>query len=146
MSCIGFTCGAFDLLHAGHVVFLRDSKQLCDHLIVGLHVNPQTDRPSKNQPIQSVYERYIQLKGCSYVDEIIPYETELDLYNILATTKIHKRFLGGDYIYSEQKITGDELCVKMNIDTVFVSRYHNYGSSVLRNRIEKNIKDKNAGI
>ena len=79
----GFTCGAMDLLHAGHVLMLKECKKYCDYLIVGLHTNPQLDRADKNKPIQSLIERYHQLEGCAYVDQIIPYETESDLIEIL---------------------------------------------------------------
>ena len=85
---IGFTCGAMDLLHAGHILMLKDCRGQCDHLIVGLHTNPQLDRPEKNKPIQSLIERYIQLEGCSYVDQIIPYETEADLIELLTAVPI----------------------------------------------------------
>ena len=97
MSVIGFTCSAFDLFHAGHVTMLAECKQHCDYLIVGLQVDPKKDRPEKNSPVQSVYERYVQLRGCIYVDEIIPYETEQDLENLLAIEDIHVRFLGKEY-------------------------------------------------
>ena len=93
----GFTCSAFDLLHAGHVEMLRECKEHCDWLIVGLHVNPRVDRPAKNAPVQSVYERYVQLRACKYVDEIIPYETEEDLINIMAIEPINIRFVGIEY-------------------------------------------------
>ena len=73
---IGFTCGAFDLLHAGHVVMLKEARQNCDHLIVGLQTDPSIDRQSKNQPVQNVYERFIQLSSLQFVDDVIPYDTE----------------------------------------------------------------------
>ena len=94
---IGFTCGAMDLLHAGHILMLEDCKSNCDYLIVGLHTNPQLDRPEKNKPVQSVIERYIQLKGCEYVDEIVPYETEADLIELLKALPINTRFVGSDW-------------------------------------------------
>ena len=78
----GITCGAMDLFHAGHVLMLKGCKKNCNYLIVCLHTNPQLDRPTKNKPIQSLVERYIQLSGNKYVDEIIPYETEADLVEI----------------------------------------------------------------
>ena len=81
---VGFTCSAFDLLHAGHVQMLREAKEQCDYLLVGLQVDPSIDRPEKNAPVQSIVERYTQLKGVTYVDEIIPYRTEEDLEDILS--------------------------------------------------------------
>lgn len=130
---IGFTCGAFDLFHAGHNIFLRDAKKYCDHLIVGLHTDPTIDRQHKNKPIQTIYERYVQLKNCSWVDDIIPYDTEDDLVNVLATNNIDVRFLGADYV--DKPFTGDKLCQTLNIEIIYLNRYHTFSSSELRNRI-----------
>jgi glycerol-3-phosphate cytidylyltransferase len=85
---IGITCSCFDLFHAGHVKMLEEAKDQCDYLIIALQTDPTIDRPEKNKPIQSVVERYIQLKGCKFVDEIIPYETEKDLEDIFKTLKL----------------------------------------------------------
>ena len=93
MIKVGFTCGAFDLLHAGHVVMLKEAKQNCDHLIVGLQTDPSIDRDEKNKPIQSIYERYIQLQAIKYVDEILPYDTEQSLMDLLESTNIDVRFV-----------------------------------------------------
>ena len=127
---IGFTCGAMDLLHAGHVLMLADCRKQCDHLIVGLHTNPQLDRPDKNKPIQSVIERYIQLEGCSYVDQIVPYETESDLIDMLKALPIDVRFVGDDW--RDKPYTGHEIA---SIEVKFNSREHDYSSSGLRRRI-----------
>lgn len=132
---IGFTCGAFDLFHAGHNILLRDCRTQCDKLVVGLHTDPTIDRPSKNKPIQSIYERYIQLQNCKWVDEIIPYDSEKDLLNLLSTVKIDVRFLGEDYLGTN--FTGASLCEQLNINVVFLKRRHDYSSSELRDRIEK---------
>ena len=94
---IGFTCGAFDLLHAGHIVMLEESKSKCDKLIVGLQTDPSIDRPEKNKPIQSVYERFIQLSAVKYIDQIIPYDTEESLMDLLQSQHIDIRFIGEDY-------------------------------------------------
>lgn len=131
----GFTCSAFDLLHAGHVEMLRECKQHCDWLIVGLHVDPRVDRPEKNSPVQNVYERYLQLRGCKYVDEIIPYQTEEDLVNLLAIESINVRFVGSEY--RNTYITGQDICEKRDIEIIFNKRYHGYSSSELRKRIGK---------
>ena len=125
---VGFTCGAFDLFHAGHVLALSESKQFCDYLIVGLHTNPTLDRKEKNLPIQSTFERYVQLTGCKFVDEIVPYDTELDLLNLLRSYKIDVRFIGADYI--EKEFTGKHL----DIPVVYTSRSHDYSTTELRNR------------
>lgn len=126
----GFTCGAMDLLHAGHVLMLADCRSKCDHLIVGLHTNPQLDRPDKNQPIQSLIERYIQLEGCGYVDQIIPYETESDLVELLKSVPIDVRFVGSDW--KDKPYTGHDI-TKIRVE--FNTRDHDYSSSGLRRRI-----------
>ena len=133
---VGFTASAWDLFHTGHVLFLKESKKVCDHLIVGLHVNPSIERDSKNKPIQSVYERYTQLEGCKYVDEIIVYETESDLINILKTRNISVRFLGSDYAGKEHLITAATL-----VPIHYISRNHSFSSSELRKRIVENDTD-----
>jgi len=132
-ATVGFTCSAFDLLHAGHVAMLRECKQHCNFLIVGLHVDPTVDRPSKNKPVQSVYERYMQLKGCEYVDSIIPYETEEDLINIMAIEPIDVRFVGVEY--KDTYITGQDICEKRGINIIYNERFHMYSSSELRSRL-----------
>ena len=132
---IGFTCGAFDLFHAGHNILLKECKQHCDKLVVGLHTDPSIDRPTKNKPIQSIYERYVQLSNSRWVDEIIPYDTELDLINLIATTPMNVRFVGEDYL--GRNITGYELCEQLNIKTIYFKRRHNFSSSELRDRIGK---------
>jgi glycerol-3-phosphate cytidylyltransferase len=128
---IGFTASAFDLgPHAGHLAMLKEARANCDYLIVGLHVNPATERDTKNKPIQSVSERYFQLKGCRYVDEVIPYETEEELLNLLLLVQPEVRFLGSDYMFKE--FTGKEIA---GIEIHFCKRSHNISSSALRNRI-----------
>lgn len=126
---IGFTCSAFDFLHSGHVLMLEEAKTQCDYLIVGLHTNPQIDRPEKNKPVQTTLERYLQLKGCKYVDEIFPYDTEEDLLNLLKILQPSVRILGKEY--EGKTFTGDHL----NIPLYFNRREHNYSSSELRNRL-----------
>ena len=132
---IGFTCGAFDLFHAGHNIMLRECKSRCDYLLVGLHTDPTIDRPNKNKPVQTIYERYVQLKNCKWVDDIIPYDTEKDLLNLIATVPINVRFLGEDYLGVQ--ITGENLCKQLNIDVIYLKRRHDFSTSELRNRIEK---------
>lgn len=132
---IGFTCGAFDLFHAGHNILLKDCREQCDKLVVGLHTDPTIDRPSKNKPIQTIYERFVQLQNCKWVDEIIPYDTEKDLMNLLSTVKMDIRFLGEDYRGSN--FTGAGLCEQLNIKLVYLKRRHDFSSSELRDRIEK---------
>ena len=126
---IGFTCGAFDLLHAGHIVMLEEAKSHCDHLIVGLHTDPTIDREEKNKPVQSVYERYVQLNAVRYVDEIIPYDTEQSLIDLLQSQKIDIRFIGEDY--RDKGFTGDDLPLQV----FYTSRQHSFSSSSLRKRI-----------
>ena len=128
---VGFTCSAFDLLHTGHVLMLEDAKKHCDYLIVGLHSNPKLDRPNKNSPIQSLNERKIQLKAVKYIDEILIYDTESDLYKILEKIKPDLRILGSDY--KNRDFTGKDL----NIPIYFHERNHDFSSSNLRKKIYK---------
>ena len=128
---IGFTAGAFDLLHAGHILMLAEAKANCDKLIVGLHTDPTIDRKEKNKPVQSTFERYVQLKALRYVDDIIPYDTEEDLMNILANSQIDIRFLGSDYKDSKT-YTGFGL--EMHVH--FCKRKHRYSSTELRERVK----------
>ena len=130
----GFTCSCFDLLHAGHIIMLEDAKAQCDKLIVGLQTDPTLDRPEKNQPIQSLEERKIQLKAVEYIDEIIEYSTEKELYGLLKKIKPDIRILGTDYI--NKNFTGDDL----NIKIYYHERNHNYSATNLRKKIF--LKDK----
>ena len=130
---VGFTASAFDLLHAGHVQMLRDAKEKCDYLICGLQVDPTLDRPEKNQPIQTIVERYTQLKAVSYVDEIIPYSTEEDLEDILSMYDLNIRILGEEY--RDKDFTGKDICRKRDIDLYFNRRDHRFSSSGLRQRV-----------
>jgi len=133
---VGFTCSAFDLLHAGHVQMLRDAKDQCDYLICGLQVDPTLDRPEKNQPIQTVVERYTQLKALRYVDEIIPYSTEADLEDILQMYHINVRILGEEY--RDGKFTGRAICAARDIELYFNKRDHRFSTSDLRERVSIN--------
>lgn len=131
---IGFTCSTFDLLHAGHVLMLEECKKNCDYLICGLQVDPTMDRPSKNKPIQSLFERWLQLRSVTWVDEIVPYVTEKDLEDILLSLSIDIRFLGEDYKDSE--FTGKKICEERNIQILFNQRKHSFSTTELRNRIK----------
>ena len=130
---VGFTCSAFDLLHSGHISMLRDAKDQCEYLICGLQVDPSADRPEKNRPIQTVVERYTQLKAVGYVDEIIPYSTEEDLKDILSMYHIDVRILGDEY--REKDFTGKEICKRRDIALYFNKRDHRFSSSELRKRV-----------
>lgn len=130
---IGITFSAFDLLHAGHIKMLEEAKRQCDYLICALQTDPTLDRPEKNKPVQSVVERYIQLKGCRFVDEIVPYATEQDLVDILRSFKIDVRIIGDEYI--NQKFTGREYCEEKGIELYFNSRDHRFSSSGLRKEV-----------
>jgi len=129
---IGFTCSSFDLLHAGHVLMLEEAKQQCDYLIVGLQTDPTIDRDTKNAPVQSIVERYIQLRGSKYVDEIIPYSTENDLIDILSGMHIDIRILGVEY--RDKDFTGSDICKNRDIEIFFNERDHRFSTSDLRNR------------
>lgn len=127
---VGFTASSFDLLHAGHILMLKESKGYCDYLMVGLQVDPTIDRPEKNKPAQSITERYIQLAAVKYVDEIIVYSTEEDLIQILKAFPIDVRIIGEDY--RGKQFTGHDLGLH---DIIYNSRKHDYSSSNLRKRI-----------
>jgi glycerol-3-phosphate cytidylyltransferase len=126
---IGFTCGAWDLLHAGHVVMLKQARQNCDYLIVGLQTDPSIDRQEKNQPVQSVYERFVQVSALRDVDEVVPYDTEQSLIDLLESTSIDVRFIGEDY--KDKSFTGDYLPIKI----FYTNRKHSFSSSGLRERV-----------
>ena len=130
---IGFTCSTFDLLHAGHVQMLRDAKSQCDYLIVGLQIDPSVDRKEKNAPIQTIVERYTQLKGIKYVDEIIPYATEQDLEDILSLYTIDVRILGDEY--RDKDFTGRDISRQRDIEIYFNKRDHRFSTSDLRRRV-----------
>lgn len=131
----GFTAGAFDVCHIGHFIMFEECKKQCDYLIVGLHINPQIDRKEKNRPIQTSFERYMQLKACKFIDEIIPYDTEEDLYNLLVSVKPDVRFMGNDW-QGKPNYSRDKLPY---MRVVYNHRDHSFSSSSLRNRI-KNAK------
>nr|WP_317633178.1 adenylyltransferase/cytidyltransferase family protein [uncultured Flavobacterium sp.] len=133
MKRVGITFSAFDLLHAGHIKMLEEAKRQCDYLIVGLQTDPTIDRPEKNKPTQSVVERYIQLKGCKYVDEIVPYATEQDLEDILRSFHIDVRILGDEY--EHKNFTGRQYCEEKGIELYFNTRDHRFSSSSLRKEV-----------
>ena len=130
---VGFTASTFDLLHAGHVQMLREAKEQCDYLICALQMDPSVDRAEKNAPIQTVVERYTQLKAVKYVDEIIPYGTEKDLEDILTMYHIDVRILGEEY--RDGKFTGRAICAKRGIELYFNKREHRFSTSDLRKRV-----------
>jgi glycerol-3-phosphate cytidylyltransferase len=130
---VGITFSAFDLLHAGHIKMLEDAKRQCDFLICGLQTDPTIDRPEKNKPVQTVVERYIQLKGCKFVDEIVPYATEQDLEDVLRAFKIDVRIVGEEY--QDKNFTGSAYCEEKGILLYFNKRDHRFSSSALRREI-----------
>jgi glycerol-3-phosphate cytidylyltransferase len=130
IKIIGFVASCFDLLHAGHCMYLKDAKNVCDYLIAALQEDPTIDRPQKNKPIQSLEERKVQLESVKYVDEIIIYKTEKDLEELLAKIKPDVRILGSDA--KVKPITGYMHCKQI----YFHERKHNFSSSELRERIK----------
>jgi glycerol-3-phosphate cytidylyltransferase len=128
---IGFTCSTFDLFHAGHVVMLQEAATLCDYLIVGLLVDPTVDRAdSKNKPIQSVMERYLQISACKYVDEVIPFQSEADLVDLILVINPDIRIVGEEYRNKEH--TGVGLC-----PIHYNKRRHSFSTTELRDRVLK---------
>tara|TARA_B100002019_G_C20919767_1_gene426963 strand:- start:103 stop:516 length:414 start_codon:yes stop_codon:yes gene_type:complete len=131
---VGITFSTFDLLHAGHVAMLREAKSKCDYLIVGLQSDPTIDRPdTKNKPIQTMFERYLQLKAVEYVNEVVPYQTESDVIDILQTLPIDVRILGKEY--KEKDFTGKDICNQRGIELYFNTRDHRFSTTDLRKRV-----------
>ena len=129
---LGFTCSTFDLFHAGHMMMLKEAKTKCDYLVVGLQTDPTIDRPdTKNKPIQTLFERYVQLQSCRYIDEIVPYSTEKELMDILLSYPIDVRILGEEY--KDKHFTGREL----DIELFFNSRKHSFSTTSLRKRVKE---------
>lgn len=141
---VGITFSTFDLLHAGHIMMLAEAKRQCDYLIAGLQMDPTLDRPEKNKPTQTVVERYIQLRGCKYVDEIVPYSTEQDLEDILRSFKLDVRIVGDEY--KERDFTGRSYCEEKGIELYFNSRDHRFSSSVLRKIVYDKENEKNGNF
>lgn len=126
---VGFTCSCFDLFHAGHVMMLKEAKQQCDYLIVGLQTDPTIDRPEKNKPIQSVFERFVQLDACRYVDEVVVYATEKELIDLLLSYPIDVRILGDEY--QDKPFTGKDI----DMEFYFNTRRHSFSTTELRQRV-----------
>ena len=129
MEVVGITAGAFDLFHAGHVLMLKDASNQCDHLIVALQTDPSIDRKEKNKPVQSMYERFVQVDACKYVDEIIPYETEDDLYALIMNNNIDLRIIGNEY--RNEDFTAREV----GLEIYYNARNHQWSTTELRERI-----------
>lgn len=136
---IGVTAGSMDLTHSGHFMMFEECKSQCDYLIVFLQTNPNIDRQNKNTPVQSITERFMQVRACKFVDEIIVYETEADLHALLSSVKFDKRFIGADWFGKE--FTGHDIPGMID-KTVFNSRNHSYSTSSLRTRVQKAENDK----
>ena len=128
----GITFGAFDLFHAGHVLMLEEAKSVCDHLIVCIQSDPSLDREEKNKPVQSIIEREIQVSGCRFVDEVIIYDTEADLLNIIGQVDWDIRIIGEEY--KNKDFTGRDQTLER---CHFNKRPHNFSSSELRERVSK---------
>jgi len=126
---IGFTCGSFDLLHAGHILMLKEAREQCDLLIVGLQTDPSIDRPDKNEPVQDMPERLCQLQAVRYVDQVIIYSTEVELLLTLDQVKPDVRIVGADW--EGKKFTGHDLPIPVYFNT----RNHSMSTSGLRERI-----------
>jgi len=138
---VGIVFSAFDLLHAGHVAMLAEAKLHCDYLIAGLQTDPTIDRPdTKNKPVQTIVERQLQLQAVRYVDEIVVYQTEKDLEDILLTLPIHVRILGIEY--ANKEFTGKEICENRNIKIIYNGRDHSFSSSSLRKRVAETERQK----
>ena len=132
----GFTCSTFDLFHAGHIMMLREAKEQCNYLIVGLQTDPTIDRQQKNKPVQSVFERFVQLDACKYVDQVVVYATEKELRDILLSYPIDVRILGEEY--KDKEFTG----YNIPMEFYFNKRKHSFSTSELRQRVIEAEKDR----
>ena len=141
---IGFTASQWDLLHAGHIAMLSEAKNHCDYLICGLQNNASWDRPEKNAPIQSIVERQISLSAVRFVDEVVVYNTEEDLKDIMLTLPIDVRILGIEY--ADKNFTGKDICKKRGIEIIYNSRDHSFSSSSLRKRVTDAENGRNSDI
>jgi len=138
---IGIVFSSWDLLHAGHIAMLAEVRNHCDYLIAGLQTDPTIDRPdTKNKPIQSIVERQITVSATRYVDEIVVYQTEADLCDILLTLPIDVRILGVEY--KDKEFTGKDICLQRGIEIVYNGRDHSFSSSSLRKRVAEAEKGK----
>ena len=131
---VGITFGAFDLCHAGHNLMFDECRKNCDYLIVGLQADPSLERKEKNKPVQSMFERYVQLNSCKYINEIIPYIYEYEIEQILRSIKPDIRFIGADY--HGRDFTSKQYCLDNNIELYFNNRDHGFSTTELRKRIE----------
>lgn len=132
-SIVGITASTFDLLHAGHVAMLREAKSRCDYLVCALQVDPSIDRPEKNKPVQTLVERWTQLQAVKYVDEIIPYQSEQDLEDILQLFHFDIRIIGEEYKHG--KFTGRAICSARGIEMYYNKRDHRFSTTDLRQRV-----------
>jgi len=131
---VGIVFSSFDLFHAGHVAMLAEAKNHCDYLIAALQTDPTIDRPeSKNPPIQTIVERQIQVSTNRNVDEVVVYQTEKDLEDLLLILPVDVRILGVEY--ADKEFTGKDICVKRGIEIVYNGRDHSFSSSSLRKRV-----------
>lgn len=129
----GITFGCFDLLHPGHANLLDIMRSECECVIVGLHVDPSKERPEKNKPIMTLFERFVMLEAMG-IHEIIPYETEEDIEQILRIYQLEARYLGDDY--KDKVFTGRQFCIDNNIELRYTDRSHNWSTSAIRKRVK----------
>lgn len=132
---VGFTCSSFDLLHAGHILMLEEARGQCDYLIVGLQTDPTIDRKQKNNPVQTIVERYIQLSAVKFIDEIVVYQTEADLIDLLSALPIDVRIVGEEYI--DKDFTGLDICESRGIGIHYNKRQHRFSTTDLRKRVHE---------
>ena len=142
MKKIGFTASCFDALHAGHIMMLKEARSICNYLIVGLQTDPTIDRPTKNKPVQSVFERFVQLQAVKYVDEIVVYATEKELIDILLSYPINVRIIGKEYMHTE--FTGKKECEKRGIEIYYNCRDHSFSTTEFRKRVASQEAQKEA--
>jgi len=128
----GLVAGTFDLAHPGHVLLIQHCARMCSTLFVALQTDPTIDRPEKNKPVETTFERYTRLSAMTGVFTVIPYDTERDLDNMLRSRLFDVRFVGDDH---QEKLSHVEACSVAGVETVIVPRLHDWSSSALRCRV-----------
>jgi len=134
---VGITCGSFDLIHAGYIRMFKDAKQsACGKLIVALQTDPTLDRPEKNKCIQPASNRIEILESIKYVDEVVLYDTEQSLYELLDSIDYDVRILGTDY--KDRDYTGKDL----DPEVYYHNRNHDISTSKIKRAIYDSIKER----
>lgn len=132
---IGFIAGSFDVIHPGYIYMFEESRNNCDYLIVALQDDPTIERPEKLKPILTLSERIKILRSIKYIDVVVTYNTEEELYGFLKSVEPNIRFLGDDY--KDKKITGSDLEIPIH----YLDRSHGWSTTKFKKEIYNQIKN-----